>query len=312
MTAEQGPDAAAGVAQTDGQDDRTGRTGRDPSRTAGGSDARGPVLRVEGLSRSFGKLEVLEDVSLSLAGGTVGAVVGPNGSGKTTLLRALAGLSPHGGIVEVAADAPRTVGYLPQSPAFRPRFTVRETLSFYAALLPGEVDVAAALNRVGMTAAADRRTGALSGGMRRLLGIAQATLGDPPLVLLDEPTSDLDPRMTEHIFGVIEAIVDGGAAVLLATHDHRGVDRSDRTFLLNEGQIVVSGAPGDLRGGTDSALDALFAEHVADPTAELTLRPHDSSGGRGDSAGPGGAHGAGTEGDATGEDDESDTGGETA
>ena len=270
MTADRG----SGVSGADTQDERAHReTDPEPGPEAG---ERGSVLRVEGVSRSFGDLDVLRDVSLSLASGTVGSVVGPNGSGKSTLLRALAGLSPHGGTVELAAGGPRAVGYLPQSPAFRPRFTVGETLEFYADLLAGEVDVDAALERVGMAGAADRRTEALSGGMRRLLGIAQATLGDPPLLLLDEPTSDLDPRMTEHIFGVIEGIVSEGAAVLLATHDHRGVERSDRVFLLDEGHIVVSGSPGELRGDTDSALDALFAEYVADPTADLTVGTHEA------------------------------------
>ncbi|MEF8842490.1 MAG: ABC transporter ATP-binding protein [Haloarculaceae archaeon] len=270
MTAERAP---GGVTGSDERDEQEATDGPDESER-GAATGRKPALRVEGLSRSFGDLVVLEDVSLSLEPGRVGAVVGPNGSGKTTLLRALAGLSPHGGTVEVVAGGPRAVGYLPQSPAFRPRFTVRETLSFYADLLPGEVDVEAALDRVGMTGAAARRTEALSGGMRRLLGIAQATLGDPPLVLLDEPTSDLDPRMTEHVFDVVEGIVDEGAAVLLATHDARGVERSDRILLLDDGRIVVSGAPGDLRGDADSALEAVFAEYVADPTAGLTVRTH--------------------------------------
>jgi ABC-type multidrug transport system ATPase subunit len=268
--------------------ERVERGEGEPARSTDGPGNGKPVLSVEGLSRSFGALEVLEDVSLSLSRGEIGAVVGPNGSGKSTLLRALAGLSPHGGVVEVAATGPRAVGYLPQSPAFRPRFTVRETLGFYADLLPGAVDVDAALDRVGMAGAADRRTEALSGGMRRLLGIAQATLGDPPLVLLDEPTSDLDPRMTEHIFGVVEDVVAGGATVLLATHDHRGVERSDRAFLLDGGRIVVSGAPADLRGEADSTLEALFAEYVADPTAGLTVRTRADGTGRGGSDGDGG------------------------
>jgi ABC-type multidrug transport system ATPase subunit len=129
--------------------------------------------------------------------------------------------------------------------------------------------------------------------MRRLLGIAQATLGDPPLVLLDEPTSDLDPRMTEHIFGVVEDVVAGGAAVLLATHDHRGVERSDRVFLLDDGRIVVSGVPDELRGQADSALEALFAEYVADPTAGLTVRTHGDGTARGDGAGRGRSDGDG-------------------
>jgi ABC-type multidrug transport system ATPase subunit len=286
MTVESRSDESTGTEASSVSDERDDRHSEGSS--GPGNGPGGPVLSADGLSRSFGALAVLEDVSMSLPPGAVGAVVGPNGSGKSTLLRALAGLSPHGGTVEVATAGPRTVGYLPQSPAFRPRFTVRETLAFYADLLPGDVDVDAALDRVGMAGAADRRTEALSGGMRRLLGIAQATLGEPPLVLLDEPTSDLDPRMTGHVFGVIEDIAAGGAAVLLATHDHRGVDRSDRTFLLDDGRIVVSGAPADLRGDADSALEALFAEYVADPTAGLTVRTHGEATGRGGSGDDGG------------------------
>ena len=292
MTVENRSEETTGEGTPGGNDEGGGREAATDPERASGTDA--PVLRVEGLSRSFGDLTVLEDVSLSLPRGEIGAVVGPNGSGKSTLLRALAGLSPHGGTVDVASSGPRAVGYLPQSPAFRPRFTVRETLAFYADLLSGEVDVDAALDRVGMAGAADRRTEALSGGMRRLLGIAQATLGDPPLVLLDEPTSDLDPRMTEHIFGAVEDVVAGGAAVLLATHDHRGVERSDRTFLLDGGRIVVSGAPAELRGQADSALEALFAEHVADPTAGLTVRTHGDGTGRGDGSGREGLAGDGS------------------
>jgi ABC-type multidrug transport system ATPase subunit len=304
VTVERGSEEAAEVAGEDGRapdgrghDDPGGEP--EPERTVGGDEDS--AIRVEGLSRSFGDLDVLRDVSLSLAPGTVGAIVGPNGSGKSTLLRALAGLTPHGGTVEVATGGPRAVGYLPQNPAFRPRFTVRETLAFYADLLPEEVDVIAALDRVGMTGAADRRTEALSGGMRRLLGIAQATLGDPPLVLLDEPTSDLDPRMTEHIFGVVEDIVEDGASILLATHDARGVERSDRVFLLDEGHIVVTGTPEELRADADSALEALFAGYVSDPTAELTVRTHrrrggeesdDENGGNGENGGDRGGEGS--------------------
>jgi ABC-type multidrug transport system ATPase subunit len=125
-------------------------------------------------------------------------------------------------------------------------------------LLPGEPSVEAALERVGLSAAHDRRVEDLSGGMRRLLGLAQASLGDPALLLLDEPTSDLDPRMTTHVFGVVDDLATGGASVVLATHDPRGVDRSDVAMLLADGRIITRGPPAEFRDGDLDALAGLF------------------------------------------------------
>jgi ABC-type multidrug transport system ATPase subunit len=221
-----------------------------------------PVARVEGLDRRFGGVGVLEDVSFAVEPGTVTALVGPNGSGKTTLLRVLCGLlPPSDGRVVLEVEAERPVGYLPQSPAFRPSFTVAETLSFYADLLPGEPDVEAAVERVGLTGVADRRVDALSGGMVRLLGIAQAVLGDPPLVVLDEPTGDLDPRMTEYVFGVATDLATADRAVLLATHNLTGAERADRLLLLDRGSIAVEGTPASVveRTGTDSLTEAFVS-----------------------------------------------------
>jgi ABC-type multidrug transport system ATPase subunit len=223
--------------------------------TAGAStDEQPPVLAVRDLGHAFGEVDVFSGVDFSLAPGTVTAVVGRNGSGKTTLLRAVLGLlSPDSGEVSLTdAAAERRVGYLPQSPAFRSQCTVRETLGFYAAMLDAEVDVSAVLDRVGLGAVADRRVGALSGGMVRLLGIGQAILGRPPVVVLDEPTGDLDPRMTEYVFDVVEALAADGMAVLLATHDLSGAADADQVLLLDRGSIAAEGSPAQLRAETDA------------------------------------------------------------
>ena len=227
-------------------------------------DASAPeatVLDVEGLGHSFGEVGVFSDVSFSVAAGTVTALVGPNGSGKTTLLRAVLGLlDPSTGTVELRAERGdgRRVGYLPQSPRFRPAFTVEETLSFYADLLDREVDVSAVVERVGLSAASDRRVDALSGGMTRLLGIGQAVLGDPALVVLDEPTGDLDPRMTEYIFDLAADLADDGMAVLLATHNLTGAETADDVLVLGDGDVAAEGPPAELvaRTGTDSFHEA--------------------------------------------------------
>jgi len=149
----------------------------------------GPVLRVDEVSKSFGGVEALSEVSVSVPAGAVVAVIGPNGSGKTTLIRTLVGeLRPTAGeITYLGPDTERPIGYLPQEPTFRPGFTAAETIAFYGSLVgEAEADAVGRLEAVGLGAAADRRVEALSGGMRQLLGIAQATVGDPPLVVLDE------------------------------------------------------------------------------------------------------------------------------
>lgn len=224
--------------------------------TGTSTDEQTPVLDVRDLGHAFGEVDVFSGVDFSVAPGTVTAVVGLNGSGKTTLLRAVLGLlAPDSGEVSLtdAAAGERRVGYLPQSPAFRSQFTVRETLGFYAAMLDAEVDVAAVLDRVGLGAVADRRVGALSGGMVRLLGIGQAILGRPPVVVLDEPTGDLDPRMTEYVFDVVEALAADGMAVLLATHDLSGAADADQVLVLDRGSIAAEGSPAELRAETDTA-----------------------------------------------------------
>ena len=141
-----------------------------------------PVVTLSSVSVGFGDLSVVDDLSLSVEPGAFVALVGPNGAGKTTLGELLAGLrAPDAGTVDHRGEA-RAAAYLPQSPAFRPGFTAAETLGFYAALAGAPSDADRYLSRVGLGGAADRPVEALSGGMTRLLGLAQALVGDPPLV----------------------------------------------------------------------------------------------------------------------------------
>ena len=224
-----------------------------------------PILTLEELDHAYGRITVLEDVSFDIRSGDVTAIVGPNGSGKTTLLRALVGLhEPTAGqVTYYGPDAVRPIGYLQQRPAFRSGQTVREAIAFYASLV-GETDAEAIerLERVGLRDAADRNVEALSGGMTRLLGIAQATVGEPPLVVLDEPASGLDPEMSVRIFEVAEELTAEGAAVLLSSHDLALVERTaDRVVLLDDGEIARVGSPATHRAetGADSLLAAFEA-----------------------------------------------------
>jgi ABC-type multidrug transport system ATPase subunit len=201
-----------------------------------------PVVRVADVGHSFGDLSVLADVSLEVPPGTVACIIGPNGSGKTTLLRHVAGLlEPDHGQVTVAAGDDRSVGYLPQQPAYAGAFTVTETVSFYASLVAADVDIPAVLDHVGLAPVADRRVGALSGGMVRLLGLALTTVGDPPLRILDEPTSGLDPVMSRYIAGIIDEVGAAEDAVLLASHNLAVVERvADVVLVLDRGELVAT------------------------------------------------------------------------
>jgi ABC-type multidrug transport system ATPase subunit len=250
-------------------EDASANTNEDGNAMTDGGET---VVAVEDVTKQFGSVTALDGVSLTADGGEVTALVGPNGSGKTTLLRMVAGLlPPTTGRVETVGTA-RPVGYLPQSPAFRPAFSVEGTVTFYAGLLSADVDVASTLDRVGLSALRGRRVDALSGGMTRLLGIAQATLGDPDLVVLDEPTGDLDPRMTEYVFEVVEELAADGMAVLLATHDLAGAAASDRVVVLDRGTVRVSGTPGEVTAEANAdTLPAAFHALVR-AEAELTVR----------------------------------------
>lgn len=250
------------------------------------TDDHRPIATLDDVTRTYGGVPVLNGASLAVEPG-VTAVVGPNGSGKSTLLGLLAGtVTPTTGTVRRPgegtenggrAGSVKPIGYLPQRVPFREGFTARETLAFYARLVGADPD--AALDRVGLGDAGDRRVEALSGGMKRLLGIAQATLGDPPLVVLDEPASGLDPGMRERAFRTAAETVaesDDGRAVVLSSHDLGLVDAyADDVVLLARGRVVAAGA-----------LDALCAEHeVADAAGLYRALAAGGGGGKGSEGG---------------------------
>ncbi|WP_327054094.1 ABC transporter ATP-binding protein [Halomicrococcus gelatinilyticus] len=264
---------SSSTASTDGTDTQaTGERTPDEQATDRDEPAEGEGLVAEGVAKRFGDVEVLGDVSATIPGGAVTALVGPNGSGKTTLLRVLAGLvAPTDGTVTRPDARGRAVGYLPQTPAFRPQLTVAETVAHYADLVGG-ADVDATLDRVGLAAARDRRVGALSGGMTRLLGIATALLGDPPLVVLDEPTSGLDPTMSERVFDVANGAATDGTAVLLSSHDLGLVtERADRVVALRQGEVTAAGSVDAVTGG-DRSLRAVFGDLVAGHEGRVAVR----------------------------------------
>jgi Cu-processing system ATP-binding protein len=201
------------------------------------------TVSIESVDKSYGKLRALRDVSFDLAPGRICALVGHNGAGKTTLIKLMLGLiRPSGGAI-------RALGYLPENVAFNAALTGRETLNFYARLKRiAPSSGRALLDRVGLGDAADRRVGTYSKGMRQRLGLAQALLGRPRILLLDEPTTGLDPALRQTFYDILHELRDDGAMVLISSHALSELEgRAEHVLIMNRGILVAQGTLAELR-----------------------------------------------------------------
>lgn len=218
------------------------------------------TLTISRLTKRFEDVAALTDVSVSVAAGERVALLGHNGAGKSTMMKIILGLIPASeGRVEVCGAAPgspearRQVAYLPENAAFHPALTGEEQLRLYLRLR-GENPRQALplLERVGLHAAAKRRIGTYSKGMRQRVGLAQALIGHPRLLVLDEPTSGLDPVSRRDFYALLDALAADGASILLSSHALTEVEaRTDRILILSEGRKVAEGSLADLRRSAD-------------------------------------------------------------
>jgi ABC-2 type transport system ATP-binding protein len=211
------------------------------------------MLRAEGLSKRYGERRALQGVSFGAAGGELLAVIGPNGAGKTTLLQILAGaLAPSDGSVELERGR---VGWVPQQPAVYSKLSVRENLRLFARL-ERVGDVGAAVDRMldqtGLRERAGDPVGTLSGGNRQRVNIAVGLLGEPSVLLLDEPSASLDPRQRARLWDFVGALAKhGGTTVVYTTHDVAEAERhADRLLVLADGELLFTGSPAELERAT--------------------------------------------------------------
>jgi ABC-2 type transport system ATP-binding protein len=221
------------------------------------------VLHAEGLVRRYGDRTVLHGVDIRAEAGHVVAILGPNGAGKTTLLSLLAGLQePDAGRV---GRPPTEIGWIPQQPAVYRRLTVRENLELFARL-DGRAEperVARMLDEAGLRERADDLVGTLSGGGQQRVNIAVGLLADPPVVLLDEPSSSLDPRQRERMWRFLTGLAADGRAVVFSTHDVAEAERyADTILVLVDGRIAYAGAPSALAATADGDLLRAFVDLV--------------------------------------------------
>ena len=219
-----------------------------------------PSLCLRGLRKRFGKRKALDGIDLTLEGPQIVGMVGPDGAGKTSLLRAIAGL------LEITADEARVlgfelrgevralkaqIGYVPQSFSLHRDLSVSENLRFTARLHRlGDAEFARRvqplLMRTGLLPFLNRSAGALSGGMKQKLSIANALLTEPALLVLDEPTAGVDVMARDEIWRILEER-RGEALVLISTSYLEEIETCDRLVYLDEGRVIAQGTPAELR-----------------------------------------------------------------
>jgi ABC-2 type transport system ATP-binding protein len=206
------------------------------------------ALRVAALSKRYGELQALCDVSFEAEPGEVIAVLGPNGAGKTTLLSIIAGIQrPSSGTV---SRDPREVGWVPQQSAVYAKLSVAENLKLFARL-EGIPDPAGAveemLEQTGLAERADDPVGRLSGGNRQRVNVAIGLIADPPVLALDEPSAALDAAQRRRLWEFVRSRTEKGTALVFSSHDSAEAQRNaDRLLILVAGGLVFDGSTSSL------------------------------------------------------------------
>lgn len=214
-----------------------------------------PVLELAQVSKQYGGVCALADISLTLQEGEIMGLLGHNGAGKTTTMKLVLGvIGASGGQVRLFGASPtgpqadtlrRRMGYLPENASFYNQLSGREVLAYFGKLkgvaAGAQVDL---LERVGLSHAADRRVKTYSKGMRQRLGLAQALLGYPQLLMLDEPTAGLDPTATHEFYEILTELRQQGTSVLISSHVLPGIEKYiDSIAILGGGRLLAVGTP---------------------------------------------------------------------
>ena len=230
--------------------------------TPGHDLAGDPAVEVDALRVVRGNVTVLAGLNLSVAAGKVTGLLGPSGSGKSTLLRSVVGTQRiAAGSVTVLGEPAgsrslrRRVGYLTQAPSIYGDLTVRENLRYFGRLLRApSARVDEVIETVALARFTNRIVGRLSGGQRARVSLAAVLIGEPDVLVLDEPTVGLDPLLRRELWSLFHRIAATGATLIVSSHVMDEADRCDELLLLREGTLVATGTPDELRHRTGAPL----------------------------------------------------------
>jgi ABC-2 type transport system ATP-binding protein len=236
------------------------------------------AIEVRDLVVDRGRKEVLHGISLDVPAGSVTGLLGPSGSGKTTLMRAVVGVQiVRSGTVTVlgqpagARDLRHRIGYLTQAPSVYSDLTVTENARYFGAVF-GADDAAAdaVVERVGLAGQADQLVSTLSGGQHSRASLACALVGNPELLVLDEPTVGQDPVLRDELWAMFRRLAEEGTTLLVSSHVMDEANRCDRLVLIREGQIVADDTPRAVKdtAGTDD-LDQAFLRIIREREKEV-------------------------------------------
>jgi ABC-2 type transport system ATP-binding protein len=228
------------------------------------------AIGVRNLSRRYGAVQAADDVSFEIAPGEIFGLLGPNGAGKTTIVECLLGLTcaDEGGIEICGIDArahPRRarekVGAVLQATGLQDKITPREALDAFAAFYPAPLKTGTLLDRFGLREKQSAAYETLSGGQKQRLALALAFVGNPQVLVLDEPTAGLDPQMRREVQGHIRAVKGAGHAVLLTTHDMAEAEQlCDRIAVIASGRIAAMGSPRELIADSGGSLEDVILQ----------------------------------------------------
>jgi len=226
------------------------------------------MIAVHDLSHRYGGVQAVRGINLDVAAGEIFGLLGPNGAGKTTILESILGLVvPDQGRITIAGLDARTnpraarakTGAVLQATGLQDKLTPREALNLFAAFYPAPPGTGDLLARFGLTEKANARFESLSGGQKQRLALALAFVGDPQVLVLDEPTNGLDPQMRRELQDHILTLKDSGRAILLSTHDMDEAARlCGRIAVIVRGRIVATGAPQQLMSEHGATLDDII------------------------------------------------------
>jgi ABC-2 type transport system ATP-binding protein len=229
---------------------------------------RGAAITVRELRVRRGGKTVLPGLSCEVAPGTVTGLLGPSGSGKTTLMRSIVGVQlvesgevTVGGLPAGSPALRRRIGYVTQAPSVYTDLTVRENLRYFARILGASARrIEETIETVALGGQAGQVVHTLSGGERSRVSLATALLGQPDVLVLDEPTVGLDPVLRRDLWQTFHGLADDGATLLVSSHVLDEASRCDELLLLRDGRIVFTGTPDELlrRTGADNLEDAFL------------------------------------------------------